>query len=102
MAVTFTYSTPGTYTAETDTWATPATTSISGNAIQVRGDPEVYKALSLIESEAPTLLFVPTTYGGRVEPGYTVEWSNLTYTAQNVRHVAPDGVVIVSYITVSR
>lgn len=100
--ITFTYSVPGTYDAATDTWATPATTTITGSAIQVRGDPEVYKALGLIEYEAPTLLFVPTTYGSKVAPGYTVEWSSVTYTVRSAGHIAPDGVVIASRVVIAK
>jgi len=102
LSTTFTFSTPGTYDPETDTHTTPTTTTITGSAIQVRGDPEVYKALSLIESEAPTILWVPTTYGQAPEPGYTVTWSNTEYTARNVRTIQPDGVPIMSYVVIAR
>ena len=102
MATTFTYSTPGTYDAATRTYSTPTTTTITGSAIEVRGDPETYKALSLIESEAPTLMFAPTTYGDEIEPGYTVSWSNVTYTVKSVRHLRPDGVCILSYAVIAR
>ncbi len=39
------------------------TTTISGVALQVKGDPEEYEALKLIEKAALTLLFVAETYG---------------------------------------
>ena len=102
MAVTFTHSTPGTYDAATDTWGTPVTTTVTGEAVRVRGDPETYRALGLIQSENPTLLFTPATYGEAPEPGYTVEWSNVVYTVRDVNPVAPDGVMILARVVVSR
>ena len=40
-----------------------STTIVSGVALQVKGDPEEYEALKLIEKAALTLLFVAETYG---------------------------------------
>ena len=37
--------------------------TVSGVALQVKGDPEEYEALKLIEKAALTLLFVAETYG---------------------------------------
>lgn len=102
MSTTFTYSTPGTYDGETRTWSTPTSTSITGSAMQVQGDPEKYKALGLVESEAPTLLFVPNTYGDAIGVGWTVTWANKNYTVTDVSHVAPDGVVILTRAVVTR
>ena len=42
---------------------TKKTTIVSGVALQVKGDPEEYEALKLIEKAALTLLFVAETYG---------------------------------------
>ena len=101
--ITFTHSTPGTYDAETDTWSVPVTTSITGEAMKVRGNPDTYKALSLIESEAPTLLWAPSTYGDPApDLGYTCEWANVSYTVRSVDALAPDGVVITARIVIGR
>ena len=81
---------------------TPTVTTITGSAIQVRGLPETYRALGLIDSESPTLFFTPTTYGDKPIPGDTVVWSGVTYTAVQVNEIAPDGVVIAARIVVSR
>jgi hypothetical protein len=100
MSVTFTRSTR-THTRSTDTYTT-ATSTIVGEAIKVRGNPDRYKELGLVESRAPTLLFVPTTYGDRIEPGDTVEWNSTTHTARSCDHLEPDGVVIQTRVIVER
>ncbi len=88
--------------------STASTTSITGSAIQVRGRPETYRALSLIESQAPTLLFTPTDYDLHagssefVKPGDTVSWAGQTFTVKDVNPVAPDGVVIVARIVIAK
>lgn len=81
---------------------TPTVTTISGNAIRVRGLPQTYRALGLIDSEAPTLLFDATTYGDRPAPGDTVVWEGLTWVVRDVNPVAPDGVAIISRVVITR
>jgi len=100
MAVTFTHTTPGTYDATTDTTTSPVTTTVTGNAMQVRGDPETYKALGLVEYEAPTLLFVAQTYGEVPQVGDTTDWASITYTVKSVQPLAPDGYVILARVVI--
>jgi len=100
--VTFTRSAPGTYDAATDAWTAPVTTTITGNAIQVKGDPRRYRALSLVMTEALTLLFAPTTYGETPAPGDAVTWASVVYTVRDVETNAPDGVTITARVIVSR
>lgn len=82
-------------------------TTVTGTAIMVAGDPHQYAALGLIEEQAPTLLFSPTSYNLRagtdefVKPGDVVDWLDTLYTVRAVRCVAPDGFVIVARIVVS-
>lgn len=96
-----------TYDPTTDT-STNVVTTITGNAIQVSGKPDTLRALSLIDSGAPTLLFTPTSYGLRagtddfVRAGDTVVWAGATYTVKDVAPVAPDGFVIVARVIVAR
>jgi hypothetical protein len=99
-AVTFSRSTT-TYTEATDV-ASLATTTVAGYALRVRGDPERYRALSLVESAAPTLLFVPTTYGDRPEVGDTLTWESATHTVRDVSPLAPDGTPILARVVVGR
>lgn len=82
---------------------TPSTTTVTGSAIRVRGLPETYRKLGLIDSESPTLFFTPTTYGETPLPGDTVVWpvgGTKTYTVQDVNPIAPDGVVIAARVVI--
>lgn len=81
---------------------TRSTTTISGSAIQVKGDPNRYRQLSLIESQAPSLLFAPDTYGDLPKEGDTVTWAGVGYTAKDVTPIALDGVVIAARIVIAR
>jgi len=101
-AVTFTLSSPGTYDAATDTWTTPVETTVAGQAMQVSGNPEDYRELSLVESEAPTLLFAPTTYGSMPDLGYTVVWASKTYTVKMLSPLQPDGTTILARLVVGK
>jgi hypothetical protein len=77
-------------------------TTIAGNAMKVRGNPSEYRESGLVESEAPTLLFVPTTYGDRISEGDTVTWRNILYTVKKCFHLEPDGVVISTRVMIAR
>ena len=107
-AVTFTRTTPGVMNETDGTFSAPTVTTISGNAVQVRGNPEVYQRLSLVLSQAPTLFFIPTTYGllantaSMVRPGDTVAWVGENFTVRDVECIAPDGVVVAARIIVSQ
>ncbi len=100
--ITFTRATR-TYTATDDT-STVAETTITGSAIQVRGDPRRYTALGLVLSEMPTLFFSPTTYGSTPAPGDTVTWptGGSTWTVKDVDPIAPDGVLIAARVVIGR
>jgi len=86
---------------------TLVTSTVTGSAMQVRGNPQRYRDLGLTLSTMPTLLFTPTSYNLRaftdefVMPGDTVDWCGVTYTVKDVDPVAPDGVVILARIVVS-
>lgn len=101
-AVTFTKVVPGEYDAATDTWTDDDDQTVSGYAIRVKGDPETYQSLGLVEHEAPTLLFAPTTYGDLPALGATVAWGGEAYTVKNVDPLAPDGTAIIARVVVQR
>lgn len=101
-AVTFTATNPGTYDPATDTWSNATTTSVAGKAIQVRGAPDRYLALELIESQAPTLIFCSTTYGQTPTMGSVCAWAGANYTLKDIIQVAPDGTTILSRLIVAR
>lgn len=104
-AVTFTRTTPGTYDPLTET-TTPATiTTIPGAAVRVEPrsmlDVDRYRALSLVESQAPTLLFCPTTFGSLPKAGDTVVWGGTTLTVRDVNPLEPDGTPIMAHVIVT-
>lgn len=101
-AVTFTFKNPGTYDEATGLFSGASTTTITGSAVRVRGNPKTYDRLSLKQSEAPTLLFTPETYGSLPEMDYTVTWNSIVYTVRDVEPVAPDGTAILAKIVVAR
>lgn len=101
-AVTFTHVTPGTYIAATDTWTDATDATVTGYATRTRGNPLRYQALNLTQSEAPTLLFAPTTYGSQPAIGSTVTWDSVTYTTRDVEPVEPSGTAIICKVVVSR
>lgn len=84
-----------------------STSTITGSAIQVRGDSARYRDLGLVLSTMPTLLVTPSAYPLKantdefVLPGDTVEWNDQTLTVKDVDPVAPDGYVIVARIIVA-
>lgn len=87
---------------------TETITTIDGEAIFVRGKPLTYQRLGLVESAAPTILFSPTLYTLHawtpefVLPGDTIVVDGVTLTAKDVAPVAPDGVVILARIVVTK
>jgi hypothetical protein len=101
-AVTFTLSSPGTYDATTDTYSTPTTSTVAGHAVRVSGNPIKYQSLGLVQSEAPTLLFAPSTFGSQPSLGMTTSWGGVTYTVADVEPVEPDGNAIVCEVVVKR
>jgi hypothetical protein len=96
-------STAATFDSATDTAASPeSVTTIPGVAIQDKGKPSTYARLSLVQSQAPTLLFVPAAYGSLPEPGATCTWAGAEYAVADVDPIAPNGVPIAAMIVVSR
>lgn len=80
-------------------------TAVLGLAVKVRGEPEQYRTLELVETDAPTLMFVPKVYGDRVDVGDLVTWpptGGREHTVRACFHVEPDGVVIASRVIVVR
>lgn len=98
--VTFSLSTPGTYNEATGAWSTPTDSSVAGYAIQDGGDPLAYERLTLIESEAPTLLFAPDTYGDRPSLGMSVTWAGELHTVRDVKPLSPDGTPILFWVII--
>lgn len=90
------------YDAETDTGGAVEVSSVSGFAFQTRGNPIRYQALGLIESSAPTLLFIPETYGELPVLGSSVTWAGAVHTVKSINPIAPDGTAIGAKVVISR
>lgn len=80
---------------------TVATSSVAGYALRVSGEPKEYERLGLVETEAPTFLFVPTTFGDEPELGAETTFAGLTYRVRDVQAVAPDGVGVLYRLVMS-
>lgn len=90
-AATFTTTSVGTEDPLTGLFTAGSESTVAGQAVRVAGDPKVYEQLSLVEENAPTLLFVPTTFGDAVDLGATVTWGSTEYTVRQANPIAPDG-----------
>lgn len=90
-AVTFTHSTPGTYDPATDTSTAAVVVTITGHAMEIDGDPDLYLALELIESDNPTILFKPDTVGQIPALGASFLWGGVTLTVKNIKRLAMNG-----------
>lgn len=93
-AVTFTDTLPGTYSEATDSWSSPTVSTVGGYALRVTGDPKVYEALKLVEAEAVTLVFCPTTYGDVPPLNSSATWGGTAGVVRQTSPVAPDGTAI--------
>lgn len=100
--VVFSHGTPGTYDPATDTTTGGSVVTVSGTAMEIDGDPNLYLALGLIESENPTLLFTPATAGELPVLGATVEWGGEVLTVKNIKRLAMAGTPEAAKIVVSR
>jgi hypothetical protein len=101
-AVTFSHGTAGTYDPATDTSSGGSTVTVTGSAMEIDGDPDLYTQLGLIESENPTLLFRPTVAGTLPALGATVVWGAETLTVKNIKRLAMAGTPTAARIVVSR
>jgi hypothetical protein len=101
-AVTCSHGTAGTYDLTTDTTTGASVVNVTGRAMQIDGDPELYSQLGLIESDNPTLLFKPDTVGQVPALGATLAWGNETLTIKNVKPLAMNGTPTAARMVVSR
>lgn len=100
--VVFTKTVKGAYDASTNTFGPDTVTTVTGAAVRTKGDPKKYAALNLIESEAPTLLFVADTYGDTPPLESAVDFGGNTYRVRDVDPLAPDGTAIFTRAVVAR
>jgi head-tail adaptor len=102
--VTFTKAvTTSRYDAETNTLDTPpVTTTATGYIKRIGGEPQQRETQSLVEREAPTVLFVPTTYGTLPALGASAHVSADDFFLRSVLPIAPDGVALAARLVVDR
>lgn len=101
-AVTFSHQTAGGYDPLTGITTGAAAETLSGHAMQIESDPDLYLTLGLIESDSPTLLFRPTIPGALPDLGWGVVWGGQPFTVKNVRALAMDGTPTAAKIVVVR
>ena len=86
--------------------ATPVVSTISGEGILVRGNPQRYRDLGLVLATMPTILLTLNGYPLKaftpefVLPGDVTTLNGVVMTVKDVDPVAPDGFVIVARIVV--
>lgn len=100
FAITWSGETRSDYNPETGA-STLTITTVVGVAIRDKGDPKVYDRLGLIESDAPTLLFVADTAFEVPELGMTGTMAGVKYTVRDVNPIAPGGSAIMTKLVVS-
>jgi hypothetical protein len=101
-AVVFSKTAAGAYNPLTGVSAGPTTLTAPGSAMQIDGDPDLYLALGLIESDSPTLLFRPATPGALPDLGWTVVWGGKPMTVKNINPLAMNGTPTAARIVVAR
>lgn len=77
------------------------TLTVTGYAKKIAGDPVVYERLSLVEKEAPTLLFAATTFGPIPPLGGRCTWAVQGFVAKEVLPDAPAGTAISSKVVIA-
>lgn len=94
--VTFVSTAAGTHDPATATFTGGAETRVSGVAIRGAGNPKLYKAMGLVESEAPTLNFIPDVVGAATVLGAVVVWEGQTFRVRAVDAGEPCHSIMVS------
>ena len=78
-------------------------TTVSGYAIPLlSGAPKRYAGRTLVETQGPALLFVPTTYGQRPALNSLATWASQEYAVKDELPFDPDGTAIFSYVALER
>lgn len=90
------------YDSTTGRWTKSPDTTASGSAMQVRGDPDRFAALSLVLVDPVTLLVAASGLAITPQPGDSMVWAGATYTVKDVDPTGPDGTAIFYRIIGSR
>lgn len=100
--VSFVLHTGGAYDENTNRFTGGGSNSVAGYALKTGGKPATYERLKLVESEAPTLFFVPSVFNTKPALNSRVQWGGDTFTVRDVDVLAPDGNVITANVVISR
>lgn len=76
----------------------PATGNITGQAVELPGDPEEYQALELIGQEPITLFFVPDVFGDSPALRSVVPWAGKDRVVARIFPIRPDGTMIAARV----
>jgi hypothetical protein len=98
--VIFSISTPGTYVEATDEYTDPVFEEIAGQAVEIPGDPEEYKSMELLGTEAVTLFFVPTVFGATPKLHMSVDWAGALRTVSQIFPIRPAEELIAARVIV--
>lgn len=101
-AVVFTWTSAGVYDPLTGITTGASTVTVTGHAMEVDGDPDLYKDLGLLASENPTLLFTPDTVGVMPDLGASVVWGPDTFAVKGRKRLAMNGTPTAAFIVVGR
>ena len=101
-AVTFTLVTPGTEDPSTGAFGTPTSTTVTGAAVEIQGDPKRYLAPGVVVAQAAILLFASPTYGELPDLDAQVLWGADLYAVKHVKPLRPDGTGILARVVVTR
>lgn len=98
IAVAFTVVTPGAFDPLTETDSPPTSSTVSGWAVELPGDPEEYAAMELIGTEAITLMFAPDTLGDKPPLGSSIEWAGAARTVKQTFPIRPFGDLVAAKV----
>lgn len=102
-AVVFSKTTAGSYDETTDRTTAPTTATVSGRAIEIGGDPELFKALELIGTDTVLLQFTPDIPGTQPPIDASVTWGGQAYTVKSIPdRLAMDGTAKAMRVVVTR
>jgi hypothetical protein len=87
----------------TDIDVDTGTVSVTGSAVEVKGNLLRYQALGLLVGDVRTLFFTPDVYGALPALGATVTWGGVAFVVKSLfDHIAPDGIALACKVVVSR
>lgn len=90
-SVSFSRTTGQTVSDSTDVATGGTTVTVAASAIELEGDAQTYRDLSLVQRNPVTLFVIPSTYGDDVQPGDAFTWGSVDRTVKLVRTLSPDG-----------